>query len=155
MLDCPLYADERDLMWARIKGFRRTTNLRELLSEMKAAVAIAQFVHDTGMLAQFLGVDLQAMGSYENAQELNEQDTGLGKGMTAQAGDVSPRSAHPPVMTSNSTDTSLEDGFLEEPVDEDVPQDDGDVNVQIGEDSYVGDERMVARARIRAIDLWD
>lgn len=156
IIECPLYADERDLMWTRIKGFRRTTDLRILLGEKKAAVAIAQFVHDTGMLAQFLGVDLQAMGTYEETQESNERDTDLGKRTDAQAGDVSSRSAHSPVMTSdNSTDTGLEDRFLEELVDGDVPQDvDGDVSVQIGEDSYVGDVQA-NRTRIRAIDLWD
>lgn len=112
-----------------IKGFYHTTNLHELLSEKKAAAAIAQFVHDTGMLAQFLGVDLQAMGSYEEAQESNKQDTGLGKVMTAQVGDVSPGSAHPPVMTNNSTETGFEDKLLEL-VDGDVSQDmDRGVNV--------------------------
>jgi hypothetical protein len=39
MLDCPLYADERDPMRTRIKGLRRTNNLHELLNE-KGATAI-------------------------------------------------------------------------------------------------------------------
>ncbi|KUL82015.1 hypothetical protein ZTR_11391 [Talaromyces verruculosus] len=98
LIECPLYDDERDLMWTRIKGFRRTTDLRVLLNEKKAAVAIAQFVHDTGVLSQFLGADPQAMGTYE--QESTEWDTDMGKRTNTQAGDVSSRSAHSPVRTS-------------------------------------------------------
>jgi hypothetical protein len=100
-IECPLYADERELMWTPINGFRRTTDLRVLLGEKKAAVAIAQFVHDTGMLAQFLGVDSQAMGTYEEAQESTEWDTDMGKRTNAQIGDLSSRSAHSPVRTNN------------------------------------------------------
>jgi hypothetical protein len=155
LIECPLYADERELMWTRIKGFRRTTDLRVLLGEKKAAVAIAQFVHDTGMLAQFLGVDSQAMGTYEEAQESTEWDTDMGKRTNAQAGDLSSRSAHSPVRTNNSTDTSLGLIQLSESVDENVPQEeDGDVSVHVGESSYIGDEQG-NRTRIRAIDLWD
>ncbi|KAI7969572.1 hypothetical protein EIK77_000184 [Talaromyces pinophilus] len=74
-----------------------------------------------------------------------------------QTGDVSARSAHPSRMTNNSTNTSPGLIQLGEPVDGDMPQEeDGDVNVQIGENSYVGDVRMVADgSRIRAIDLYD
>jgi hypothetical protein len=43
---------------------------------------------------------------------------------------------------------------LNELVDGDALQEeDKDVNAQIGEDSYVGEERI--GGRIRAIDLWD
>lgn len=83
----------------------------------------------------------------------------MGNGIDAQAGDVSSRSAHLPVMTSDTNaDTGLGSRFLEELADEDVPQEeDGDVNVHIGEDSYIGDEQneRVGGARTRAIDLWD
>lgn len=41
-----------------------------LLSEKSAVVVIAQFIIDTGMLAQFYNVDLEAIGMYE---ELTEQ----------------------------------------------------------------------------------
>jgi ribonuclease HI len=163
MLECPIYADERELMWTRIKRFRRTTDLQALLGEKKAAVAIAQFVHDTGMLTQFAGVDPQAMGTYEEEQapatdaELNERGTDLGTRTNAQTGDVSARSARSSVMTNNEADMSLGSMQLNEPVDRDELREDerGDANVQIGEDSYVGDVRVGVGARIRAIDLWD
>jgi hypothetical protein len=54
-------------MWTRIKGLRRTTDLQVLLAEKAAAVAIAQFVIDTGMLNQFQNTDPEAMGTYEEA----------------------------------------------------------------------------------------
>ncbi|KUL91049.1 hypothetical protein ZTR_00930 [Talaromyces verruculosus] len=52
------------------------------VGEKKAAVAVAQFVHDTGMLAQFANADPQAMGTYEQETaddaETNELGTDLG-----------------------------------------------------------------------------
>lgn len=146
MLECPLYTDERALMWTRIKGFRRTTDLQALLGEKKAAVAIAQFIHDTGILAQFVGADPQAMGTSEQAPvdntESNDQGTDLVTRIATLPGDVSARSAHPPVMTNIEADTSL--GSIQVvPVDRGESEDErGDGNVQIG-------------ARVRAIDLWD
>lgn len=55
------------------------------------------------------------MGTYEEEEEQatadnaesNERGTDLGTRINAQAGDVSVRSAHPPVMTNNEADTSL------------------------------------------------
>jgi hypothetical protein len=145
-------------MWTRIKGLRRTTDLQALLNEKSAAVAIAQFIIDTGMLTQFHNVDPEAMGTYEEQAtdntELNERDTDLGIRTNAQAGDVSARSARSSVLTSNNTDISPGSIQLNELVDGDALQEeDKDVNAQIGEDSYVGEERI--GGRIRAIDLWD
>jgi hypothetical protein len=47
LMECPIHADEREIMWTRIKGFRRTTDLQALLNEKAAAVVIAQFVINT------------------------------------------------------------------------------------------------------------
>ena len=69
-------------------------------------------------------------------------------------GDVSARSAHPPVRTNNKADTRL--GSIQVvPVDGNESENEhGGGNVQIGEDSYVGDDVQIG-ARVRAIDLWD
>ncbi|EEA25056.1 reverse transcriptase, putative [Talaromyces marneffei ATCC 18224] len=144
LLDCPLYADERELMWTRIKGFRRTTDLQVLLNEKVAAVTIAQFVQDTGMLAQFRDTDPEAMGTYEETivtadAESHQRDTDVGIRTNAQAVDVSARSARSAVRTSNDTNTSFGSRISEEPDDGDALQDESeDVNAQIGEDSYEG-----------------
>jgi hypothetical protein len=137
-------------MWTRIKGLQRTTNLQTLLSEKTATVAIAQFFIDTGLLTQFNNADPEAMGTYGTPE--NEEDTDLGKSTAAQAGDVNTRSAYSPIRTSNCTNTSQGSIPENEPVDEDAQSEPGDVgNVQLGELSYVGDER----ARRHAIDFWD
>jgi hypothetical protein len=137
-------------MWTQIKGLQRTTNLQTLLSEKTATVAIAQFFIDTGLLTQFNNADPEAMGTYEALE--NEEGTDLGKRTATQAGDVNARSAHSPIRTNNRTNTSQGSIPENEPVDEDAQSEPRDVeNVQLGELSYVGDER----ARIRAIDLWD
>ncbi|GAM42305.1 reverse transcriptase [Talaromyces pinophilus] len=105
----------------------RTTDLQALPGEYKPAVAIAQFVHNTGMLARFLSVGPRAMDTYEG-QASNEQDTDLRQRTDVQAGDVSTKSAHLSIITSNDTDTSLGSMKSSEAVDGDVPQDeDGDV----------------------------
>ena len=156
LLVCPLYADERALMWTRIKGFRRTTDLQVLLGEKKAAVAITQFIHDTGILPQFAGVDPQAMGTTEQEMENNE-DTDLVTRITTLPGDVDARSAHSPVRTNNDTDTSL-GPIQSEPVDENERGDErGGVNVRMGENPYVGDVQadVGIGARTRAIDMWN
>lgn len=86
----------------------------------------------------------------------------MGIRTNAQAGDVSTRSAHSPVRTSDNINMSLGSGESDEPVGRDALQDGSeDASVQIGEDSYVGDEETDGRAyarfgaRTRAIDLWD
>jgi hypothetical protein len=96
------------------------TDLQALLEEKKVMVAIAQFVRDMGMVAQFAGVGTEAMGMYE-IQESNERDTDLETCTNVQAGDVSARSAHPSVMTNNSTNTSLGSIQSTVSVDGDVP----------------------------------
>ncbi|EED18390.1 hypothetical protein TSTA_121330 [Talaromyces stipitatus ATCC 10500] len=68
LMECPLYENERGLMWSRIKGFRRTTDLQALLKEKKAAIAIAQFIIDTRVLDQLCEVDPEAVGTYESAE---------------------------------------------------------------------------------------
>ncbi|EED14559.1 hypothetical protein TSTA_040390 [Talaromyces stipitatus ATCC 10500] len=57
LMECPIYIDEWNLMWSRIKGFRRTTDLQALLTEKAAAVAVAQFIMDTRVLDQFRQAD--------------------------------------------------------------------------------------------------
>jgi hypothetical protein len=59
-------------------------------------------------------------------------------------------------MTNNEANTSLGSKQFNEPVDRDeLWSERGDVNVQIGEDSYIGDIRVGVDTHIRAIDLWD
>jgi hypothetical protein len=117
-------------------------------------------VIDTVMLAQFHNVDPEAMGTYEEEQatvdysESKERDTDLGNRTNTQAGDVSTRSARSSILTNNEADMSPGSIQLNELVDGDALQEeDEDVNVQIGEDSYVGEGRI--GGRIRAIDLWE
>ncbi|KAI7970511.1 hypothetical protein EIK77_005229 [Talaromyces pinophilus] len=98
----------------------------------------------------FNNADPEAMATYEALE--NEEGTDLGKSTATQAGDVNARSAHSPIRTNNRTNTSQGSIPENEPVDEDAHSEPGDVeNAQLGELSYVGDER----ARICAIDLWD
>ncbi|EED11562.1 reverse transcriptase, putative [Talaromyces stipitatus ATCC 10500] len=84
LMECPLYENERGLMWSRIKGFRRTTDLQALLKEKKAAIAIAQFIIDTRVLDQFREVDPEAVGTYESTETAaqlepaNDKDTDVG-----------------------------------------------------------------------------
>ncbi|EED20808.1 conserved hypothetical protein [Talaromyces stipitatus ATCC 10500] len=112
-MECPLYADERALMWTRIKGFRRTTDLQKLLSEKTAAVAIAQFIIDTQVLDQFRVADPEAIGMYESAGTAaqpglaNDKDTDVGTRTNAREDDVRSRSASLSVMTNIDTNTSL------------------------------------------------
>ncbi|EED15967.1 hypothetical protein TSTA_010830 [Talaromyces stipitatus ATCC 10500] len=83
-MECPLYENERGLIWSRIKGFRHTTDLQALLKEKKAAIAIAQFIIDTRVLDQFREVDPEAVGTYESAEiaaqlePANDKDTDVG-----------------------------------------------------------------------------
>ncbi|KAI7978242.1 hypothetical protein EIK77_003561 [Talaromyces pinophilus] len=152
LMECPLYREERDRMWSRIKGFRRTTDLQALLNERSAALAISKFWIETTILEQFTAVDPKATGTYDNAEEeQHEQGTGLRTDMTAHADNTRTRSAPLSIRTSNNTNTSLGLSDLE-PVNGDVLQTgDRSVNARVGEDSNVGD----GGARIRAIDLWD
>ncbi|KAE8550140.1 hypothetical protein TMatcc_001244 [Talaromyces marneffei ATCC 18224] len=141
-------------MWARIKGLRRTTDLQKLLNEKAAAVAVAQFVHDTGMLAQFRDTDPQAMGTYEEEQapadaELTERNTGLGERANAQADDASTRSACSPIFTNNETDKNFGSTRLNGPTREALQDENGDLNVRVDRESHVESRRM------RAVDLWN
>jgi hypothetical protein len=153
-------------MWARIKGFRRTTDLQALLNEKSAAVAIAEFMLNTRVLEQFRETDPQAMGTYDNAEtDQHDEGTGVRTNSNAREDDARSRSASSSVRTSNTTNTSLGSGTLER-VDGDVQSDESEsVSVQIGEDSFAGDDETGAPigapiggrygARTRAIDLWD
>ncbi|EED20329.1 conserved hypothetical protein [Talaromyces stipitatus ATCC 10500] len=97
LMECPLYENERGLMWSRIKGFRRTTDLQALLKEKKAAIAIAQFIIDTRVLDQFREVDPEAVGTYENAETAaqlepaNDKDTDVGTCTNTHADDAGVR----------------------------------------------------------------
>jgi ribonuclease HI len=166
LMECPLYTEERDQMWARIKGFRRTTDLQALLNEKSAAVAIAEFMLNTRVLEQFRETDPQAIGTYDNAEtDQHDEGTGVRTNSNAREDDARSRSASSSVRTSNTTNTSLGSGTLER-VDGDVQSDESEsVSVQIGEDSFAGDDETGAPigapiggrygARTRAIDLWD
>jgi ribonuclease HI len=163
LFECPTHADEREIMWTRIKGLQRTTDLQVLLAEKAAAVAIAQFVIDTGMLNQFQNTDPEAMGTYEEAITTNspQLDTDVGASTDAHVDDVSTRSARSSVRTSDDTNMSL-GSRISEPADGDARSDETeDVSVQIGENSFAGDEETGTPiggrygARTRAIDMWN
>lgn len=119
-MDCPLYVDERNAMWRRIKGIRRDTEYHVLINERRAAVAIAQFMIDTRVLQQFRDTDPLALGTYEENAESSEseQDTGVLTRITDHEGGVSPRSATTPVRTTNRTRMSHGSRISGEPVDE-------------------------------------
>ena len=82
-MECPLYGEERNRMWSRIKGFRRTTDLQALLNEKSAAPAISNFWIETRVLEQFTAVDPNATGTYEETQR--DQGTGLKTNTSAHA----------------------------------------------------------------------
>lgn len=122
LMDCPIYVDERNAMWNRLKGIRRDTEYRVLINEKRAAVVIAQFIIDTQVLQQFRDTDPLALGSYENdnaESSESEQDTGVLTRTTDHEGGVSPRSAMTPVRTTpNNTHTSLGSRTRGVPTDE-------------------------------------
>lgn len=67
VLICPLLHDMRHRMWERLRdvGGLRLGTLDNLLKEKRAAIALADFMVDSGLLDQFKDVDKGAMGTTE------------------------------------------------------------------------------------------
>jgi hypothetical protein len=120
------------------------TDLQVLLAEKAAAVAIAQFVIDTGMLNQFQNTDPEAMGTYEEVITTNspQLDTDVGASTDAHADDVSTRSARSSVRTSDDTNMSLGSRISELDNGDARSDETEDVSVQIGENLFTGDEEV-------------
>ncbi|RAO74376.1 uncharacterized protein BHQ10_010388 [Talaromyces amestolkiae] len=121
-MECPLYEDERNTMWNRLKSIRRDTKYRVLIDNKRAAVAITQFIIDTQVLQQFRDTDPLALGTYENNNadtSESEQETGVSTRSIEHAGEVSPRSAMTPVRTTpDITHTSFGSRTSGEPTGE-------------------------------------
>lgn len=65
IMDCPQFVSQRDSMFEKIRGVKRAAGFDMIMSEKGAAVAIAQFILETGILEQFRAVDPQATGDAE------------------------------------------------------------------------------------------
>jgi ribonuclease HI len=110
LMGCPLHATHRQKMWEKIRGIRRTTEINELLSSKEAAIAVAQFMIDTGVLDQFRCTDQMALGSTE--QQSHDQGTDVATRIKDHAATVGARSAPGPVRTR--IDTSMGSGCEDE-----------------------------------------
>lgn len=74
LLACPFLKGLRKEMWRKMSAkVSQTLGVNELLSELKALVAIANFMVQTGMLSQFNAVDEGALGTsnLKNAEQRN------------------------------------------------------------------------------------
>lgn len=67
VLICPLLHEIRHRMWGRLRKVEgvRLGTLENLLTEKRAAVALADFMAESGLLGQFKDVDKGAMGTTE------------------------------------------------------------------------------------------
>jgi ribonuclease HI len=62
IMDCPQFIEDRDRMFEKIRGVKRAAGFDKIMTEKGAAVAVAQFILDIGILDQFRAVDPQATG---------------------------------------------------------------------------------------------